>query len=206
ASFVLWTVASLMMALVLPASLHAQETRGKISGRVTDTTKAILPGASVTVTDVARGTTATATTNEQGLFQVNYLLPGTYMVAVELQGFKKHVQDNVVLEISETRNLAIVLESGNLQESISVVAESPRLNTSDANMGLVVDQQRLASLPLIHGDPYKIMGLAPGLAHTGDQRLDRPFEPTHVIGYAMDGTRGNRSDLLIDGLASTCPG
>ena len=70
-------------------------------------------------------------------------------------------------------------------------------------MGLVVDQQRLASLPLIHGDPYKIMGLAPGLAHTGDQRLDRPFEPTHVIGYAMDGTRGNRSDLLIDGLPST---
>ena len=70
-------------------------------------------------------------------------------------------------------------------------------------MGLVVDQQRLASLPLIHGDPYKIMGLATGLTHTGDQRLDRPFEPTHVIGYAMDGTRGNRSDLLIDGLPST---
>ena len=203
ASFVLWTVASLLMALVLPASLHAQETRARISGRVTDTTKAVIPGASVTVKDVARGTTASATTNEQGLFQLNYLLPGTYTVAVELQGFKKHVEDNVVLQISETRNLAIVLEVGTLQESISVVAESSRLNTSDANMGLVVDQQRLASLPLIHGDPYKIMGLAPGLAHTGDQRLDRPFEPTHVIGYAMDGTRGNRSDLLIDGLPST---
>src|SRR4029453_12935138 len=127
ASFVLWTVACLLMGLVFPASLHAQETRGRISGRVTDTSKATVPGASVTVTDVARGATASATTNEQGLFQFNYLLPGTYTVRVELQGFKKVVQDNVVLQISETRDLAIVLEVGMLDEAISVVAESPKL-------------------------------------------------------------------------------
>jgi hypothetical protein len=203
AIFVPLAVAFLLMALVLPASLHAQETRGRIRGRVTDTSKAVIPGATVTVTDVARGTTAFATTNDQGLFQSNYLQPGTYKVVVELAGFKKHVQDNVVLQISETRELAVVLEVGALEESVSVVAESPLVNTSDANLGLVVDQARLASLPLIHGDPYKIMGLATGLAHTGDQRLDRPFEPTHIIGYAMDGTRSNRSDLLIDGLPST---
>ena len=60
-----------------------------------------------------------------------------------------------------------------------------------------------AELPLIHGDPYKIMGLATGLAHSGSQRLDRPYEPTHIVGYAYDGTRSNRSDLLIDGAPST---
>jgi hypothetical protein len=203
ASFVLWAVAFLLMALVLPASLHAQETRGRIAGRVTDSTKATVPGATVTVRDVARGATVTSTTNEQGLFQVNYLLPGTYTVTVELAGFKKAIQDHVVLQISETRELTIILEVGGIEESVSVTAEAQTVNTSDANMGLVVDQQRLASLPLIHGDPYKIMGLATGLAHTGDPRLDRPFEPTHIIGYAFDGTRGNRSDLLIDGLPST---
>jgi hypothetical protein len=203
ASFVPWAVAFVLMALILPATLNAQETRGRITGRVTDTSKAIIPGATVTVTDVARGTKASATTNEQGLFQVNYLLPGTYKVEVELQGFKKHVQENVQLQISQTLDLAIVLEVGALQETVSVTAEAVLLNTSDASLGLVVDQQRLASLPLIHGDPYKIMGLAPGLTHTGDPRLDRPFEPTHIIGYAYDGTRGNRSDLLIDGLPST---
>src|SRR5450759_5327683 len=203
ASFVHWAVVFLLMALVLPASLHAQETRGRITGRVTDTTKATVPGASVTVTDVSRGTTVSATTNEQGLFQVNYLLPGTYTVTVELTGFKKHIQGNVQLQISETRNLPVVLGVGGIQEAVSVSAEAVTLNTTDGSMGLVVDQQRLASLPLIHGDPYKIMGLATGLAHTGDPRLDRPFEPTHIIGFAFDGTRGNRSDLLIDGLPST---
>lgn len=203
ASFVPWAVVFLLMALVLPASLHAQETRGRITGRVIDASKATVPGATVTVTDVARSRTASTTTNEQGLFQVQYLLPGTYTVVVELAGFKKHVQENVPLEISQTLDLAIVLEIGGVEESVTVIGESPLVNTSDANLGLVVDQQRLASLPLIHGDPYKIMGLAPGLAHSGSQRLDRPYEPTHIIGYAYDGTRSNRSDLLIDGAPST---
>ncbi|HWW75895.1 MAG TPA: hypothetical protein VNZ44_10880, partial [Pyrinomonadaceae bacterium] len=77
------------------------------------------------------------------------------------------------------------------------------LNTADANLGQTVDQKRLAELPLVHGDPYTLIGLSPGVAHTGSQRLDRPFEPTHIVGYAVDGTRGNRSDLLIDGAPST---
>ncbi len=203
ASFVPWAVALLLMALVLPASLYAQETRGRITGRVVDASKATVPGATVTVTDEARGTTATTTTNEQGLFRTQYLLPGSYTITVELAGFKKYVLQNIPLEMNQTLDLPIVLEIGPVAETVTVVGESPLVNTSDANLGLVVDQARIASLPLIHGDPYKIMGLAPGLAHSGSQRLDRPYEPTHIIGYAYDGTRSNRSDLLIDGAPST---
>ena len=203
ASFVRGAVVFSLMALVLSASLYAQDTRGRITGRVTDSTKATVPGATVTVTDVARGTTASTTTNERGLFQVNYLVPGTYRVEVELTGFRKYIQDNVPLQISQTLDLTIALELGAIEEAITVTAESPLVNTSDASLGLIVDSKRLESLPLIHGDPYKIMGLAPGLAHSGSQRLDRPYEPTHIIGYAYDGTRSNRSDLLIDGAPST---
>jgi len=203
ASLVPWAVAFLVMVLVLPASLQAQETRGKISGRVTDATKAMIPGASVTVTDVTRGTTASTTTNERGLFQVNYLLPGAYKVTVELAGFKKHVQENFQLQTGQTRDLTVVLEVGGLQETVSVTAETVALNTADGNMGLIISQKMLESLPLAHGDPYKIMGQATGVVLTGDPRLDRPFEPTHIIGYAVNGTRGNRSDLLIDGVPST---
>jgi len=202
-SLVPWAAVFLAIVLVFPASLNAQETRGRITGRVTDATKAALPGATVTVTDLARGTTSTATTNEQGLFQVSYLLPGTYRIQVEFPGFKTHIQDKVPLQLAETLNFTFVLEVGPVAETVSVVGESPMVNTSDASMGLVVDQERLAALPLIHGDPYKIMGLATGLAHSGAQRLDRPYEPTHIIGYAYDGTRSNRSDLLIDGAPST---
>jgi hypothetical protein len=192
-----------LAALLLAVSLDAQETRGRIAGRVSDTTRAPIAGASVTVADAARGTTVSASTNNEGLFQVSYLLPGTYQVTVELGGFKKYVQDNVLLQMNETRDLAIVLEVGGVEEAVSVVAENLPLNTTDGQLGFTVDSKRLAELPLIHGDPYKIMGLATGVTHSGAQRLDRPYEPTHIIGYAYDGTRSNRSDLLIDGAPST---
>ena len=73
----------------------------------------------MTVTDLARGTTVSTTTNDQGLFEVRYLLAGTYSVTVELQGFKKYVQEKVPIEIVQTLNLAIVLEVGGVQESVS---------------------------------------------------------------------------------------
>ena len=194
---------SMVAALISMAAVAtAQEARGRITGRVVDPSKGSVSGASVKVTDVARGTTFSATTGSDGLFQFNYLVPGTYQLAVESAGFKKYIREKVSLDMNETRDVPISLEVGGVEETITVSTANVT-STADANLGLTIDARRLADLPLIHGDPYKLMGLAAGLTHTGDQRLDRPFEPTHIIGYAMDGTRGNRSDLLIDGAPST---
>src|SRR5215468_11439602 len=70
-------------------------------------------------------------------------------------------------------------------------------------MGQTVDSRRVSELPLVHGDPYTLMGLSTGVSFGRDPKLDRPFEPTHIVGYTMDGTRANRSDLTIDGVPST---
>ena len=194
---------AVLLAASLPVTLRAQESRGKITGTVTDPNKAAVPGATVTIVDPARGTNVTLTTNDDGFFQALYLLPGTYQVIVENAGFKKFIQENVILQINETRDLTITLELGGAQETVTVMANAAELNTADANLGQTVDQKRLAELPLVHGDPYTLIGLSPGVTYTGSARLDRPFEPTHIVGYAMEGTRGNRSDLLIDGAPST---
>src|SRR5262244_3308553 len=93
--------------MLVSAMVQAQELRGKITGRVTDASGAVIPGASVKVTDVARATSSTLITNEDGLFDAPYLLPGTYQVAVELAGFKKAVQDKVDVAINETRTVNI---------------------------------------------------------------------------------------------------
>jgi len=148
-----------MVALFLPESLRAQETRGRITGRVSDASRAPVAGASVTVTDLARGTTATSTTSAEGLFEVNYLLPGTYEVVLAFAGFRTHIQSMVSLQMTETRDLAIVLEVGGVEETITVRSDRPALNTSDASLGLTVDQRRIAELPLIHGDPYKMCSI-----------------------------------------------
>jgi hypothetical protein len=193
----------LMMVLVFVQSVPAQETRATIRGTVSDPNKAAIPNATVTITDPARGMTTTLTTNDDGFYQANYLIPGTYRIVVEATGFKKSVRDAVMLEIGSTIQVDMPLEVGGTQETVTVTAEIPRLDTETANLGQVVDAKRIAELPLVHGDPYTLISLSPGVTYTGSARLDRPFEPTHIVGYAIDGTRGNRSDLTIDGVPST---
>ena len=189
--------------LFVPLSLSAQESRGKISGRVLDPNGSAVPGASVKITDLARSGTSTVTTNDAGLFDAPYLLPGTYQVLVEVSGFKKAVVDKVTVAINETSTIAITLDVGTVQETVTVTSESSQLNVSDPNLGMTIDRKRVDELPSIHGDPYVLINLAPGVTYTGSSRLDRPFEPTHIANFAMGGARGIRSDLLIDGAPST---
>jgi carboxypeptidase family protein len=191
------------LLFLIPASLQAQELRGKITGRVMDPNGAAVPGASVKVTDLARNTTATFTTNDQGIFDAPYLLPGSYQVIVEMSGFKKSLQDKVQVAINETSNLDIKLDVGTPSETVTVTSEVPPLNVSDPNLGQTIDRKRVDELPSVHGDPYYLINLTPGVAYTGSTRLDRPFEPTHIANFAMGGARGIRSDLLIDGAPST---
>ena len=66
----------------------------------------------------------------------------------------------------------VILEVGGAQETVTVTSEVPPLNTENASLGQVVDQQRLAELPLVHGDPYTLIGLSNGTTFTGDPRLD----------------------------------
>jgi hypothetical protein len=190
-------------ALLIPMSASSQELRGKISGRVIDSNGAAVPNASVKVTNVARAETTTLTTNADGLFDAPYLLPGNYQVLVEASGFKKSLQDQVAVAINETRTLTITLDVGAVQETVTVTSEAAQLNVSDPNLGLTIDRKRVDELPSIHGDPYNLINLSPGVAYTGSTRLDRPFEPTHIANFAMGGARGIRSDLLIDGAPST---
>src|SRR5437762_3125152 len=195
--------ATVFVFAFLLASAGAQELRGKITGRVMDPNGAAVPGATVKVVDVARNATSTLTTNNEGIFDAPYLLPGSYQVIVEVSGFKKALQDKVEVAINQTTNLELKLDVGTPQETVTVTTEVPPINAADANLGQTIDRKRVDELPSVHGDPYYLINLTPGVAYTGSTRLDRPFEPTHIANFAMGGARGIRSDLLIDGAPST---
>lgn len=192
-----------LVTLFSGGSVLAQEARGRISGKVRDAGKAVVPGASVKITNIEMGTTSSTVSNDAGSFQMGFLIPGNYRMTVEVSGFKKYIRDGVVVSVNDSLEIDIDLEVGNVDQSVTVAADAPALETTSGSLGQVVDSRRVAELPIGHGDPYALIGLAGGVSFTRDQRLDRPFEPTHIVGYTIDGTRANRSDLTIDGASST---
>ncbi len=197
ASFTVFLILLACVALVAPP-LAAQEARGTIVGRVLDASGAVVGGASVQVTNKAMGTKVSVVTNDVGLYQATYLIPGLYQIAVEAPGFKKSVRD-VEVRVSDRLEVNVTLEVGAATESITVTEETPLLNTASASVGTVVDAARVANMPLSYGNPFLLIAATGGVTFTGDSRLDRPFEPTHIVGYAMAGSRGNMSDVTIDG-------
>ncbi len=203
AAYVIATVLFLAIALLTPTAAHAQEARGTITGKVKDSSQAVVSGANVKINNVAMGTTVSVVTNDAGLFQAPYLIPGTYQIVVETRGFKKFVRDGIILRVNDTLEIDIAIEVGDVGETITVTADAPVLDTTSGSLGTVVDSRRVAELPIPHGEPFKLIGLAGGVSYTRDPRLDRPFEPTHIVGYAINGTLANRSDVTIDGVPST---
>jgi Carboxypeptidase regulatory-like domain/TonB dependent receptor len=192
----------LLMLLVVGVSM-GQESRGTVMGRVTDAQNAVIPSASVQVVSSAMGTKLSLTTNDVGFYQASYLIPGMYQITVEAPGFKKSLRDGIEVRVGDRLEVNITLEVGAAAESVTVTGEAPLLTTATASMGAVVDSRRLASLPLSYGDPFLLIGLTPGVTFNGDPRLDRPFEPTHIVNFSMGGTRGNLNDVTIDGAPST---
>jgi len=185
------------------SAASAQEARGAIVGRITDATGAVVPGASVKLTNLSTGVTMATQANEQGAYQALYLIPAVYRVSVEMQGFKSFLREGVELRVSDRLALDVTLEVGNLSETLTVTSETPLLETTNASIGQVVDARRVAELPIAHGNPYLLIQLTAGVAFGRTLTFDRPFEPTHIVGYTFGGTRTNRAELTMDGMPSS---
>src|SRR5438128_793505 len=87
------------------ATIHAQESRGTILGRVVDASGAVMPGVDVKAINTATTVTVSAQTNEAGSFNIPFLLPGTYRITAEISGFKRFIQEGVQVRVSETVEL-----------------------------------------------------------------------------------------------------
>lgn len=170
---------------------------------MTDQSGAVIAAANVVVTNTAMGTRSTLSTNSDGLYRAIFLSPGCYNIEVTAPGFKKSVRNSLEVRVADRLDINIALELGASEQQITVVGENPILNTESASLGTAVDAKRVASLPLSYGNPFLPIGLTAGVTFNGSVRLDRPFEPTHIVNFSMGGTRGNLNDITIDGAPTT---
>ncbi len=184
-------------------SALAQESRGSISGQVTDAGGSVIPKVNVVISNVDTGQAVTLITNDSGSFVAPLLLLGNYKLAAEHPGFKRFVREGIELSVNERMQVDITLEIGETSQSITVTEGAPLLEASDASMGQVISGKEVEDLPIAHGDPYALIALSPGSSFEGDPKLNRPYEPTHIVGFAMNGTRANTSDITLDGTSNS---
>jgi hypothetical protein len=187
---------SALVAVALPAA--AQDFRGTIAGRVADAQGGRLPGVTVTATSLATNAESTTTTDSVGDFTIPYLTPGRYRLTAELQGFKKAIRDNIEVRIGDRLALDVTLEVGQLEETVRVAAETPLLETRSGSAGQVIDEKRIALMPLSDGNPFVLARLAPGVAYHGDLKFSRPFDNGGTSDFTADGGPG-RNEFTLDG-------
>ena len=184
-----------LVALVAASPAFAQGTTSRLLGVVTDQTGAVVPGATVTLTNEATGVSFTTVTTGAGTYTFEAIQVGTYTVAVELQGFKKFVARGNPINISEPTTVNVKLEPGGIEQQVEVTAAAPVVQTSTSgNIGTTFEQRTIESLPIIGGrgrNPLDLVLTQPGVvsgANTGGG--------THVYGardrswnFTLDGIR-----------------
>ena len=159
-----WLVGLALGLLVVSGTrAAAQINTGSIVGTVRDSSGGILPGVTVTVTLDATGVSQSTVTNEAGQFVFPGLRVGQYTVSAEISGFKRAVQNEIQLSVQDRREVAFTLEVGNITEEVTVSGRSELLQTQSADIGNVVNEEQLQSLPLLGRRYSELAFLTPGV-------------------------------------------
>src|SRR6185436_15580109 len=151
-----------VLAALLPLGALAQETRGNISGTIRDP-QGVVPGASVTITNVDTNISQHLLTNESGYFEAPLLNPGTYVVTVEMTGFRKATRANIALGVAQQVSVPFTLEVGAISEEVVVRAEAPLLDTNTVSSGANFDARLVEALPMFSNMPITLSRFSPSV-------------------------------------------
>jgi hypothetical protein len=192
AAFLFLTVLGITLAPCAWAQLYT----GSVSGIVTDPTSAVIPGAKVTIQDVATQVPQSVTTDAGGRYLFRSLAPATYRLTIEMRGFSMYVQDKIVLEVSQNLAINAALQLGSETQKVEVAAEVAALSTQDATTGQELNRTFINELPLLGRGVFDLATLAPGV-HA------REGNSGGGINFISNGSRNSTSDILMDGVSAT---
>jgi hypothetical protein len=180
--------------------VSAQETRGSLSGIVTDSSGAIVPAVAVQLTNTETGVVLRATTNESGLYRFLFLNPGQYKLVATMAGFKTFERDGIRVNVSEAGTLPVSLEVGSQGERITVSAESPLIEAEKADHGMVIDNKKVMDIPINTRNPIMLAAISNGITPTSGSTLDqKPFSNSADGSWSINGGVGSTVEFLLDG-------
>jgi Carboxypeptidase regulatory-like domain/TonB dependent receptor-like, beta-barrel/TonB-dependent Receptor Plug Domain len=192
-----WLVPFVVVVCLMSAGLAAQQGTGELRGRVVDTQGAAMPGVSVVAKNEATGQFREAVTGADGTFFMSALTPGLYEVTGGLTGFKKYQRGAVRVEVGKTFAIEIPLEVGGIEESVTVTADSPLVDTSSKQIGGTVTSQELNDIPSINRNFTTYLGTLPGVTafistdSFGADSIRINGQGTQNVNYTLDGAGNN---------------
>lgn len=175
----------------------AQTGTTSVHGKVLDSTRATVEGASVTLANQGQGISRTTATPSTGEFEFIALPPGAYVLTVERAGFKKYQQTNLQLLVNVPTSVNVVLQVGTSTTQIDVSGQAPVINTEDATMGIAFGENQVRELPLEGRNVPDLLTLQPGVAYTGN-RADTSSNDTRS--GAVNGARSDQGNVVLDGI------
>jgi hypothetical protein len=192
-------VVAALLILTLPHVVRAQVDRATLTGTVKDSAGAVIPGATVSITNLATNVASRQQTTETGSYLFVNLIPGKYQIDVELSGFKKSSQV-VTLEVGQRARVDSTLEVGSFNETVKVTETTQLLNSNDATLGAVIPQLQVSNLPLAIRNWDDLLALVPGVQ--GDRYTEQGGGTSfgRTGGINVHGARALQNNFLLDGV------
>ncbi len=194
-----------VLLLAVTPDPAAAQFASSIEGTVTDASGAIVPGATITVINEDTGTEQSVTTTNAGYYRVPALPAALFTVRTTLSGFKTAVQEHVRLQVAETKTINVTLETGQVQEEVTVSATAPLVETSQGRISGVIEENQVKDLPLLGRNFFNLVVLTPGVtgrAAGGGQAYAQSNADIFINEYGVNmnanGARTESNNFLVD--------
>ena len=192
---------SVVSLVILASSVlsFAQGTGGRILGRVSDPSGAVLSGARVVATNDATAVSHDALTNDSGDYVFPELPVGTYSLTFDLTGFKKVVRHGITLDVNQVITLNMAMQLGGAQEVVDVTSEAPLVETSSTQLGAVVNNRSVNELPLNARDTYQFLQLQPGVQSQLGSSGGTFYGSDSAGSVSVNGGRSRANNFSVNG-------
>lgn len=196
-----WVAAALSLLLLTSATASGQGATATVRGNVQDTSGAVLPGATVTITNVGTKAEQVGVTDGRGQYQFTGLFPGTYTLRVELSGFKAYSQENVTLGPADNRGIDVRLDVGQQTETVTVTAQTEVIQTETGAREGVLTAKQIDNLSIIGRSSLELLRILPGVVADFNVGESVSFGggANNTQGYSVNGIRGSSNTVSLDG-------
>jgi len=178
----------------------AQTATTSLRGTVSDSRGAVLPEATVTLTNPDTGFSRMAKTDGQGVYQFLQVAPGTYSVSASATGFSIEKRDGVELLVSVPATLNLTMQVRGEEVTVEVSGEATQVNTTDASIGNAFGGKQILELPFEGRNPVEILSLQPGVTYTGNLDANNTNRDVDSRAGAVNGSRSDQANITLDGV------